>query len=199
MREIDTRQSTQTPQIEDTAQPTKTPFPFMYLTISAAVILIDQITKYIARYYLECDFIPHLRCPQFHSVSVIGDFFKLTIVYNQKAAFSMGFASEGINRIFFSVMAFAMVLFVVYMLKIATRKVEKIAFALIIGGAIGNLSDRIIHGAVTDFLDFDWPNWLYFERWPTFNIADSSIVCAAIMLLIYIMFFEKKYRQEQKK
>jgi len=82
------------------------------------------------------------------------------------------------------------------MLKHSRTLLEKIAYSLIIGGAIGNLIDRVWLGSVTDFLDFDFftiniKRWdFYMDRWPIFNIADSSIVVAIFLMFIYIIFFE---------
>ena len=135
------------------------------------------------------------------SFSVIGDFFYLTHVQNPGAAFSIGFESPVINRVFFSVVSFLMIFVILYMLKISKSICEKLAYALIVGGAIGNLIDRVVLGSVTDFFDFDFFTinifGFYMERWPVFNIADSSIVIAMVLLVFYALFLEKRDAPEE--
>jgi signal peptidase II len=80
------------------------------------------------------------------------------------------------------------------MLKHSRSFWEKFSYSLIIGGAIGNLIDRLAFGSVTDFFDVDFPDFLM-ERWPVFNIADSSIVIAITILLIYTIFFESRRKR----
>jgi signal peptidase II len=163
-------------------------YPYNYLYISLIVIILDQISKIAVRYYM----------PLNHEISVIGNYFKLTHVQNFGAAFSLSIGSDMVNRIVFSIITFIMIFVILYMLKHSVTKIEKIAFSLIIGGAVGNLIDRVWLGAVTDFFDFDFitidiPRWdFYMDRWPIFNIADSSIVVAMNLLFIYMIFFEKK-------
>ena len=128
----------------------------------------------------------------YQEIPILGEFFKLTHVQNPAAAFSLGFNSPIVNRIFFSVFAFLMIFVVLYMLKISKSICERVSFSLIIGGAIGNLIDRLILGSVTDFFDFYFFNIFGWERWPTFNIADSSIVVAVVILLYYTIFLEPK-------
>ena len=153
---------------------------FKYLYLALIVILIDQATKIAVRYYMEL----------FQEISVIGDFFKLTHVENTGAAFSIGFSSDFVNRLFFSIVTFLLIFAILWMLKKAKSIWEKIAYSLIVGGAIGSLIDRLVFGAVTDFFDFEFFNIFGLERWPIFNIADSSIVVGVIILSVYTIFFE---------
>ena len=168
----------------------KSPFRFLY--ISLIILILDQVTKFLARYYSP------------YEVSIIGEFFKLHHVQNSGAAFSISFGSDLFNRIFFSSVTFIMIFVILYMLKKSKAFIEKLAFSFIIAGAVGNLIDRVWLGSVTDFLDFDFftidiPKWnFYMDRWPIFNIADSSIVVAIVLLFIYIIFLEK-YTQEEEK
>ena len=126
----------------------------------------------------------------YQSISVIGDFFRLTHVENPGAAFSIGFDSPYVNRIFFSILTFLMIFFILFLLKQSKSFLEKLSFSFVLGGAIGNLIDRLIFGAVTDFFDFDFINIFGLDRWPVFNIADSSIVVGVFILLYHTIFFE---------
>ena len=163
--------------------------PFYFLVVSAIIVALDQVTKIMVRVYM-----PH------ESFSVLGEFFYLTHVENPGAAFGMGFGSEVFNRIFFSVVSILILVLILFMLKQSKSLWERLSFSLIIGGAIGNLLDRLIYGSVTDFFDFDFFTINLFgfsmERWPVFNIADSSIVVAVTLLLIYIIFFEHRNKTE---
>lgn len=75
------------------------------------------------------------------------------------------------------------------------HKLQTVSFSLIVAGAIGNLIDRIYLGSVTDFLDFDFPDFLM-ERWPIFNVADSAICVAIGLYIIYVLFYEKRITKE---
>lgn len=160
---------------------------FRFLWLSAIVILLDQFVKIIVK----------LTLPLFQSKSVIGDLVLLTHVQNTGAAFSLSLGNQQINRIFFIVMTVVAVAFVVYLIYRSTTKLQQIGLSLIIGGAIGNLIDRILFGYVTDFLDVDFPDFIM-HRWPVFNVADSSIVIA-MGLLILDMIINKDAYNEQKK
>lgn len=67
-----------------------------------------------------------------------------------------------------------------------------IGLAMILGGAFGNIPERFIRGYVVDFISFDWPDWLFFTRWPTFNIADSAVNVGMVIYLGYVFFIESK-------
>jgi len=155
-------------------------YPYKYLTISAVIFALDQITKYVIRtYYKYCE------------IDVWRSFFRITHVQNPAAAFSLSIGSAVTNRIFFSSISIALILVILWFLKKAETYWERLAFVMIIGGALGNTLDRILLGSVTDFLDFDFPDFIM-ERWPIFNLADSSIVIAVFILLISTLFFSVK-------
>jgi len=162
--------------------------PLFFLIISAIVVIIDQVTKFLARLLLE----------PYQPVSVIGDFFNLTLVQNHGAAFSLSLGSDNFNRIFFSSVSIVMIFVILFMLIKSKHILEKLSFSLIIGGAIGNLIDRLILGSVTDFFDFDFLDFTGLERWPVFNIADSAIVVAVVMILYYTIFLEGRKKPEDK-
>lgn len=151
-----------------------------YLWISGIIIILDQLTKVLVRVFM-----PDM------SHSVIGDFFRMTHVQNYGAAFSLSFGGPVLNRLIFILISIIFLIVIYFIMNKTESKVEHIAYSMVIGGAIGNLIDRIVLGSVTDFLDFDFPDFIM-HRWPIFNIADSSIVLAIITLLIYFLFFEKK-------
>jgi len=161
--------------------------PFRFLLITALVIIIDQATKIAARHFLTLH----------EPVQVIGDFFCLTLVQNHGAAFSMSLGSDVFNRIFFSSITFVMIFVILWMLKRSKHVLEQLSFSMIVGGAVGNLIDRLFVGSVTDFLDFDFFDFTGLERWPVFNIADSSIVVAVVILLYYTFFLEHKFRKQE--
>lgn len=157
-----------------------------YYKVAIIVIVLDQISKIIVRHYMEL-----------HEVIKITDsFFWLTYVENTGAAFSMSFGSELFNRIFFIVVSVLIILLIIYMSKKSNSKVEQVAFAMIIGGAIGNLIDRILIGSVTDFIWWDFFDFIM-ERWPVFNLADSAIVVAVVLIVIKAVFDSNKKVEEQ--
>ncbi|NOI64785.1 signal peptidase II [Vibrio sp. 99-8-1] len=109
-------------------------------------------------------------------------FFNFLYVHNYGAAFSFLSEQGGWQRWFFSAIAFIVCGMLVYwMSKLpAKEKWNNIAYALIIGGAIGNVYDRLVHGFVVDYLDFFWGNY----HWPAFNLADSAICIGAAMIIL---------------
>ncbi len=149
----------------------------IYFLISFVLILLDQISKYIIR----------IQVPNFHSIAVIGNFFKITHLQNTGAAFSLSFGSLLLNKIIFlTVTLLVLIVFIILLWK-SNSKFNSLIYSLIIAGATGNFIDRLTMGSVTDFLDFDFPDFII-QRWPVFNLADSTIVIA-MALLIYGEFF----------
>lgn len=147
-----------------------------YLWIPLLVILIDQATK------LRVSSTMNLH----DSIEVWGNFFRITFVANTGAAFSLSLGSAEFNRIFFIVSTLIAVVVLFYLLKKAETKLSSVAYSLIIGGAVGNLIDRIAYGSVIDFFDFDFFDFII-HRWPVFNIADSVIVVSMFLLIIDIV------------
>ena len=175
-------------------------FPYKFLIISAIVFILDQVTKYSIWFKIQGkeavkDYINNIPFIwNVESIPVFGDLLRFTHVQNTGAAFSFSIGSDFTNRIFFSIFALILITFVFYMFYKAEHFLEKICFSMIIGGALGNTLDRFLLGSVTDFIDVDFPD-IFMERWPIFNIADSSIVCAVIMLVVWTLFIEKYYRK----
>jgi len=154
-----------------------------YYMISLLIIIADQISKYLIRYKLsDYENVPF---------QIMGDFFRIRFVQNPGAAFSLYFNNDLLNKFLFMYMPIALILFFIYLIAISKNRLSLFSYSLILGGAIGNIIDRVIFGKVTDFLDFDFPDFLI-ERWPTFNIADSSIVVAMILILLADLVFTKK-------
>lgn len=108
-------------------------------------------------------------------------FFDITLLYNPGAAFSFLAGAAGWQRSFFILIATVAIGVIVYLLRRhPSQTLFCSALALILGGAAGNLADRLIHGHVIDFLLFYWDSWYY----PAFNIADIAITCGAILLIL---------------
>jgi len=150
-----------------------------WLWLSSLVIMLDQITK------LAADKLLTLHLP----VPVTQNFFNLTLAYNKGAAFSFLNDAGGWQRWFFTVLAMAVSVVLIFWIKNLSRRERwtAAALALILGGAIGNVIDRIIYGHVIDFIQW------YYDRfyWPSFNIADSAITVGAAILIIQTLFGKK--------
>ncbi|RZI41261.1 lipoprotein signal peptidase [Herbaspirillum sp. HC18] len=141
-----------------------------WLGIATIIVLLDQITKItITRLFSYGESLP------------VTSFFNLVLAHNKGAAFSFLAAESGWQRYFFAGIAVAAVLFILYLLRRhAGQRLFCWALALILGGAIGNLIDRVLYGYVIDFLDFYVGKW----HWPAFNVADSAIVCGAALFIL---------------
>ncbi|MGE0558278.1 MAG: signal peptidase II [Burkholderiales bacterium] len=140
-----------------------------WLLIAVVVVLLDQLTKYIAVSALSGE--PPL---------AVTSFFNLLLVYNRGAAFSFLAGMGGWQRELFSVIAVVASIWIIWMLRrYSQQTLFCIALSLVLGGAIGNLIDRVTVGAVVDFLDFHALGW----HWPAFNVADSAITCGAALLI----------------
>lgn len=142
-----------------------------WLGIAFIVILLDQISK-----------ITITRMFAHGQEKTITSFFNLVLAYNEGAAFSFLSTQGGWQRYLFAGIAIAAVCYIVYLLrKHAGQRMFCWALALIMGGALGNLIDRIAYGHVIDFLDFHWRGLGHF---PAFNIADTGITIGAILFIV---------------
>ncbi len=140
------------------------------LWLSAFVVVLDQASKlWIMARFREFE------------VLTVWPVFNLTLVYNTGAAFSFLSDAGGWQRWFFIVIAVAIsVAMVLWMRQLGAReRVTAYGLALIIGGAIGNLVDRVWLGKVVDFLQWHWHEWY----WPAFNLADTAITLGVALLL----------------
>jgi signal peptidase II len=142
-----------------------------WLGIAAIVILLDQITKITIN-----------KAFRYGEDLVVTSFFNITLAYNKGAAFSFLQNAGGWQRYMFTGLGIAAALYIAYLLKRhAGQRMFCWALALIMGGAIGNVIDRLIYGHVIDFLDFHWPGLGHF---PAFNIADSGICIGAGLFIL---------------
>lgn len=140
-----------------------------WLVLSAAVIVLDRITK-----------IAVMRAFTLHESVEITTFFNMVFVYNRGAAFSFLSDAGGWQREFFIGIALAAAVWITWLLrKHASQTLFCLALSLILGGALGNVIDRVMYGAVVDFLDFHVLGW----HWPAFNVADIAISCGAVLLV----------------
>jgi len=142
-----------------------------WLSLAALVIVLDQLTKWLVL----GSFAFAERRP------VIPGFFDLTLVYNTGAAFSFLAGAGGWQRWFFVGIGVAASLFIVHLLRRhGEQRPFALALTLILGGALGNVIDRLVHGKVVDFLLVHWRD-LY---WPAFNVADSAITVGAVLMVV---------------
>jgi len=141
-----------------------------WLGLAFIILLADQFTKVlILGYYRLGD------------STVVTSFFNVVRVHNSGAAFSFLADASGWQRWFFTVLGFAASGFILWMLKSHSgQRLFSFALACILGGAIGNVIDRLLHGYVVDFLDFHWRGM----HFPAFNIADSAISIGAACLIL---------------
>lgn len=148
---------------------TQTGWRFLWLTV--LVFFADQYTKTLVLENIE----------HYQAIQIL-PFFNLTHVYNYGAAFSFLSDADGWQRWFFTIIAFAVSAMVLWWLKQTSKQqiLMPVAFSLIVGGAIGNAVDRLIHGFVIDFLVVYYQDWY----WPAFNVADSAICIGAVLLII---------------
>lgn len=146
------------------------------LKISGAAIILDQITKFLV----------DINMALHQSIEIIPNFFNLTYIRNTGAAFGFLAGDRSVGRfIFFTLFSFLAIGCLIYLLKNLRpgQKMAILSLSLILGGAIGNLIDRLRQGEVIDFLDLHWYDW----HWPAFNVADSSITIGVILLFYQIL------------
>ena len=154
-----------------------------FITLVAGIVLVDQFTKMLAVDQLSPAYVPH---------PVIGDAVRLTLVYNPGAAFGLHLGPWS-RWIFTALTAVALVvLWRMYRSSGPQDRVKATALAMVSGGAIGNLVDRLRSSrGVVDFLDVGVAAW----RWPTFNVADIAVSCGAVLLAI-VLWREEDVREE---
>jgi signal peptidase II len=151
-----------------------------WLGLSGLVVAVDQLTKYAMTQWLE----------RGQSVRVT-PFFDLVLVYNPGAAFSFLSDAAGWQRWFFVLLALGISVWLVRLIRLhAGERWLALSFALILGGALGNVIDRLFHGAVIDFLYFHAGRY----GWPAFNVADSAI-SVGVALLLWDQLFAQRRRE----
>lgn len=163
----------------------KLPSGIKWLWLTSVVMILDLWTKSLASQHL-----------QMHDPITVISGFNLTLMHNTGAAFSFLGDAGGWQRWFFICLTLIVCTFIViwiYGLK-ANQRWIACALAMILGGALGNLWDRINLGYVIDFINISiiFLPWRIFNPWPTFNIADSAITIGAIMLIIDAIWFNNE-------
>lgn len=153
-----------------------------WIWLAVVVVIFDQLTKYIASNSLEI----------LRPIAVMPGF-NWTLMHNPGAAFSFLANEGGWQRWFFAIIAIVVsVVIIVWINKLKQHeKWQAIALALILGGAIGNVIDRIWLGYVVDFIEVYYQQWY----WPAFNVADSAIVIGVVMIIIDSI---REYRVEKR-
>ena len=142
----------------------------MWLSIALIVIVLDQFTKTL----ILADF-------RLGDSRTVTSFFNVVRVHNTGAAFSFLAGASGWQRWFFTGLGVVVSIFIVWMLRSqGHQRLFAWALTLILGGALGNVIDRLLHGYVVDFLDFHWAGW----HFPAFNVADSAITVGAALLIL---------------
>jgi len=143
-----------------------------WLGLSVLVMVIDQLTKIMVE----------RRFAFGERLEIVPGWFDLTLVYNTGAAFSFLAGAGGWQRWFFIAIGVAASVFILWLLvRHGSQRMFALSLALILGGAIGNVIDRILRGRVVDFLLVHWQDRWYF---PAFNVADSAITAGAALLIL---------------
>ncbi len=141
-----------------------------WYALALLVVLLDQLTKYWVSTRLG-----------YGEARAYTGFFNLVLAHNRGAAFSFLAGAGGWQRVLFIGIALvAIVVISALLARHAGNRLFCLALALILGGAIGNVLDRIVLGHVVDFLDFHFAGW----HWPAFNLADSAITVGAVLLVV---------------
>ncbi len=142
-----------------------------WLGLALIILIADQFTKVlILGYYRLGD------------STYITSFFNIVRAHNTGAAFSFLASASGWQRWFFTAIGVGATIFIIYLLRSHSgQKLFSFALACILGGAVGNVVDRLLHGYVVDFLQFHWQRSWYF---PAFNVADSAITVGAVCLIL---------------
>ena len=141
-----------------------------WLALALIIVLADQFTKVLILGYY-----------QLGDATMVTSFFNVVRVHNTGAAFSFLASAGGWQRWFFTGIGIVATLFIVWMLRShGGQKLFAFALSCVLGGAVGNVVDRLLHGYVVDFLDFHYAGW----HFPAFNVADSAISIGAACLIL---------------
>jgi signal peptidase II len=140
-----------------------------WLSLACLVLILDQSTKLWAQTSL-----------QFAVPVPVTGFLNWSLIYNPGAAFSFLANGDGWQRWFFTVLGTAAAIFMIwYLRRHQNDTLLSLAISFILGGAVGNVIDRLVYGAVVDFIDLYYGQW----HWPAFNLADSAIVFGAALII----------------
>lgn len=151
-------------------------FTLTFLGFSALIALADQLIKWLVQQSMA------------YGQSVeITPFFNWVHVWNKGAAFSLFADGEGWQRYFFIAIAIVVSAVLVKLIRDSHKRTEALAYSMVLGGAFGNVIDRVFRGYVVDYLDFHWQS----RHWPAFNLADVFIVLGVAMILVTSFTAEK--------
>jgi len=168
---------------------------YLPLVLTAAVIVVDQITKALI--------VAHVERIEFagYTIRVLGDFLRIIHTRNLGVAFSIGRGlADGTRRIVFIILpAIVLAGLLAYYVRVDDfTRLQRWAIAGIIGGGIGNLIDRIFRPeGVVDFVDVKFYGIFGLDRWPTFNVADATVVVCGILLVAGLLFQGNEANDEQ--
>ncbi len=144
-------------------------FTLTFLGFSALIALADQLIKWLVQQSMA------------YGQSVeITPFFNWVHVWNKGAAFSLFADGDGWQRYFFIAIAIVVSAVLVKLIRDSHKRTEALAYSMVLGGAFGNVIDRVFRGYVVDYLDFHWQS----RHWPAFNLADVFIVLSVAMILV---------------
>jgi signal peptidase II len=174
---------------------------FRLLIISLLVILSDQLSKTAVVHYFQIG----------ESTPVLGNFFKLTYILNPGGVFGSKLGSQNFYTII-SVLALIVTSWFFFKTK-STETWFRIGLCMVLGGAVGNLIDRLRFGEVVDFLDFDFFNinlpsskilffkfpGFYLDRWPVFNLADSFVLIGIVFIIFHLLKSKEKNSPQEDK
>lgn len=150
--------------------------PWTLLGLSTFLAAADQVIKWLVQQSMV------------YGESIeITSFFNWVHVWNTGAAFSLFANAGGWQRYFFVGVAVVVSAFLIKLIRDTRHRGEALAYCLVLGGAVGNLIDRVFRGYVVDYLDFHWQFW----HWPAFNLADIAIVIGMLMILATSLLGEK--------
>ena len=158
-----------------------------WLLLTLFVVLLDRASKaWIESRPLS--FFPHV---------VIPNYFSLILSHNPGIAFSFFSNSNSATTRVFLIVGSLLIIGLIAWLLVAGRdggSLNAAGLALLLGGAAGNLTDRIVHGAVTDFLEvwLRFVPWQLFNPWPTFNVADAGVTIGAVFLILDVLFHSQR-------
>ncbi len=170
---------------------------YKLLTIGLLIVLADQLSKTVV-----------VRCLHIgESTPVLGDFFKLTLILNPGGVFGSKVGSQSFYTIV-SVLALVVTSWFFFKAK-SSETWLRVGLCMVMGGAIGNLVDRLRFGQVVDFLDFDFFNinlppskvlafdfpGFYLDRWPVFNLADSAVLIGIVFIVVHLLKSQKSAAQ----
>ena len=144
------------------------------LLITFLSVLLDQVIKILISFYMNIN----------ESITIINNFFNMTYVKNEGAAWSM-LSGNRLLLIILGLIAINVIYFLFIYNKKLTKK-EEISYGLLIGGIVGNMVDRVVYGSVIDYLDFN----IFGYNYPIFNLADILIV-TSVILILFFTFKEK--------